>query len=79
MDQGSELFNNPEVENLFTKLGHTIHLTGADASNQNGLAKRGHRTTADAMQAFPTGANLSPEFWPHAFHHSPRVRNAIPT
>ena len=38
MDQGSELFNNPEVENLFTKLGCAVHPTGADASDQNGPA-----------------------------------------
>ena len=36
MDQGGELFNNPEVKNSFTKSGHTICPTGADASCQNG-------------------------------------------
>ena len=79
MDQGGKLFDNPEVKNLFTKLGHAIHLTGADASDQNGPAERGHRTIADAMRAFLTGADLSPKFWPHAFCHSPRVQNTIPT
>ena len=79
MDQGGELFNNPEVENLFTKSGCAIHPTGADSSHQNGPVERGHRTVADTMRAFLTGANLSPKFWPCAFHHTLRVRNATPT
>ena len=74
MDQGGELFNNPEVKNLLTKSGHAIHPTGADSSHQNGPAERGHRSVADT-----TRANLSPKFWPCAFCHTLRVRNATPT
>ena len=74
-----ELFNNPEVKNPFTKSGHTIHPTGANSSHQNGPVERGHRTVADTMRAFLTGANLLPKFWPCAFHHTLRVRNATPT
>ena len=79
MDQGGKLFNDPEVKNLFTKSGHTIHPTGADSSHQNGPVERGHCTVADTMHAFSTGANLSQKFWPCAFHHSLWARNAIPT
>ena len=31
-DQGGELFNHPEVRNLFAKKGHSIHPTGSDNS-----------------------------------------------
>ena len=49
LDQGGELFNHPEVQNLFAKKGYTIHPTGADALRQNGLVERGHRTLADTI------------------------------
>jgi len=32
MDQGGELYNNPEVRKLFTRFGYDIRPTGADAS-----------------------------------------------
>ena len=78
MDQGGELFNNPEVKNLFHKSGYEIKPTGADASHQNGPVERGHRTIADMMRSLLTGANLDPKFWPYAFYHSLRLSNAIP-
>ena len=78
MDQGGELFNNPEVKNLFQKSGYTIKPTGADASHQNGPAERGHRTIADMMRALLTGSNLDIKFLPYAFYHSLRLSNAMP-
>ena len=79
MDQGGELFNNPEVKNLFTKAGYIINPTGADASCQNGPAERGHRTIADTIRALLTGAQLSLKFWPYAFYHALRIHNALPS
>ena len=79
MDQGGELFNNPEVKNLFTKSGYTIHPTGADASCQNGPVERAHRSIADTIRSLLTGANMSMKFWPYAFYHALRLQNAIPT
>jgi len=35
MDQGGELYNNPEVRKLFTWFGYETRPTGADASSQN--------------------------------------------
>ena len=78
MDQGGELFNNPEVQNLFNKSGYTIKPTGADASHQNGPVERGHRTIADTMRALLTGADIDVKFWPYAFYHSLRLLNALP-
>ena len=58
MDQGGELYKNPEVVNTFKVFGYEIRPTGADASNQNGPVERGHRTVANAIRALLTGANL---------------------
>ena len=79
MDQGGELFNNPEIKNLFTKSGYRIYPTGADASNQNGSVGRGHCTIADTVQALLTGSGIDTKFWPYAFYHALRLYNAIPT
>ena len=70
MDQGGELFDNLEVENLFIKARHAMCPTGANASNQNGPVKRDHCTIADTMHAFLTRANLLPKFCPCAFCNS---------
>ena len=78
MNQGGELFNNPEVENSFAKCGCTICPTGADASLQNGPVECGHRTVANTIQSLLTGANMSVKFWPHAFCHALCTHNAIP-
>ena len=39
LDQGGELFNHPEVQNLFKEKGYDILPTGADNSHQNGPVK----------------------------------------
>jgi len=49
MDQGGELYNNPEVRKLFTRFGYDIRPTGADASNQNAPVERGHLVVANAI------------------------------
>ena len=42
LDQGSKLFRNPKVRNLFCKYDYDVRCTGADASFQNGAVKRAH-------------------------------------
>ena len=78
LDQGGELFNHPEVRNLFEKKGYTIHPTGADTSRQNGPVERGHRTLANTIRALLLGAGLNVKFWPYAFYHAMRMSNAFP-
>ena len=80
MDQGGELFNNPEIKNLFSKSGYRIHPTGADASNQNGPVEQAHRSIDDTIWALLlTGSGIDTKFWPYAFYHALRLHNAIPT
>jgi len=52
MDQGGELYNNPEVRKLFTWFRYDIRPTGADASNQNAPVERGHLSKPDARILF---------------------------
>ena len=51
MDQGGELYKNPEVVALFEGFGYTIRPTGADASNQNGPVERAHQTISNCIRA----------------------------
>ena len=69
MDQGGELYNNPKVRKIFEKRGFAIHPTGADASHQNGLVKRAHRTVAKGMRSFLVSSGAPIKFWPYAFKH----------
>ena len=78
MDQGGELYNNPEVVNLFKFYKYKIYPTGADASHQNGPVERGHRSVLTFIKSLLIGAGLETKFWPYAFMHVLRIRNAIP-
>ena len=78
MDQGRELFNHPEVRNLFKKKGYDILPTGDDNSHQNGPVKQGHCTLANIICALLVGANLDIKFWPYAFYHVLCMSNALP-
>ena len=78
MDQGGELFKNPEVRSLFTKRGYDVRPTGADSSHQNGPVERAHLTVANGLRSMLHGASLPVKFWPYAFHHYVRLKNALP-
>jgi hypothetical protein len=62
LDQGGELYANPEVRDLFKEFDYDIRPTGADASSQNGPVERGHLVVANAIRALLTGANLDVQF-----------------
>ena len=68
MDQGGELYKNPEVHKLFTEFHYDIRPTGAGASNQNGPAERGHLTVANAVRAM-----LKPLGWILHARHARRM------
>ena len=78
VDQGGELFQNPDIVNLFQSFGYELFPTGADASHQNAQVERAHRTLSNSMRALLSGANLDVKFWPYAFYHSMRLSNAFP-
>ena len=67
MDQGGELYINPDIHNVFTNHHYGVRPTGTDSSYQNGPVKRAHRVIGDHVCALLIGANLSIKFWSHAF------------
>ena len=77
MDQGGELFGNPDIINVFRRHHYEIHPTGTDASHQNGPVERAHRVIGDHVRALLIGANLNIKFWPYAFFHHLRINNAM--
>ena len=58
LDQGGELFNNSDVNNILQYSGYTLHPTGADTYLQNGPVKRSHSTLADSIRAMLPVINL---------------------
>ena len=69
LDQGSELYRNPEIRNLFRRYNYRVYPTGADSSSSNGSVERAHRTVATSIRALLFGSNLPVKFWGYAFHH----------
>ena len=79
LDQGGELYNNPEIVRLFKRFGYDVRPTGAEASNQNGPVERAHLSVANAIRSMLLGQNLPVKFWPYAFHHWLRIDQSIPS
>jgi hypothetical protein len=71
-DQGGELYNIPHIRNLFKQFKYEIYPT------QNGPVERSRCTVANGIKAILIGAGLDIKFWPYAFNHVIRIRNAIP-
>ena len=78
LDQGGELYGNPDIRNLFKRYNYEIFPTGADSSSQNGPAERAHRTVSNGIKSCLIGTGLPIAYWPVAFLHVLRVRNALP-
>ena len=56
MDQGGELFQNPEIKNIFKKFGYEIYPTSPDASHQNGAVEWAHHTVSQGVKALLFGS-----------------------
>jgi hypothetical protein len=77
-DRGGELGHSEAVVDLFAEHGYRQVPTATNASYQNGLGERPHRTIGDGMRTLLHGAALPYKFWPYAFHHFLRVYNFTP-
>ena len=78
MDKGGDLGQCREVWDLFESHGYRVKTTATNASSQNGLGERPHRTIADGVRTMLHGAGLPLKFWPYAFHHFIRMYNFTP-
>ena len=79
LDQGGELYGNPDVQNLFKHFNYKVCPAGTKNSGQNGPVERAHRTISDVTLLMLTGANLKPVFWPYALYHVVCISNALRT
>jgi hypothetical protein len=79
MDQGGELYRNPEARALFKRFKYDLRPTGADSSNQNGPVERAHLNVGNAIRSMLHGANMPIKFWPYAFYMYLRLKNATPS
>ena len=77
LDQGGELWANPDVKNVFANWHYEILPTGTDSSHQNGPVERAHRSVGDHVRALLEGAALDIKFWPYAFFHHLCITNAL--
>ena len=62
MDQGGELYGNPDILNVFTNHHYQIHPTGTDSSHQNGPVERAHCVISDHVFSLLIGANFDIKF-----------------
>lgn len=67
MDQGGELFKNPNVRKIFEKRGFKINPTIMDESHQNGPVEQSHCTVTKAIHTFLLGASVPVKFSPTHF------------
>ena len=77
MDQGGELYSNPNILNIFTNHHYEVHPTETNSSHQNGPVEQAHRVISDHVPALLISASLNIKFWPYAFFHHLRIQNAM--
>ena len=55
--------------------GYEVRTTATDASSQNGIVERPHRTLKEKMQCMLYSARLGTEFWADAITHTTWLYN----
>ena len=78
LDPGGDLGGCSAVLKLFKEFGYNPLITGENASYQNGMGERPHRTIGNAIRAMLTGGGLAGKFWPFAFRYYLRMHNLVP-
>ena len=78
LDQGSELYGNTKIKNLFRRFGYKIYPISPDGLFQNGPVERAHIKISQGIKALLIGAGLDIRFWSYEFMHVLRIGNALP-
>ena len=68
-DQG-ELATSKAFNEMLTKAGFILEVTGSNSSKQNGIAERPHQTLAQMIRCMLYSAGLGPEYWSYALLHA---------
>jgi transposase InsO family protein len=69
-DNGTELAGSQEIRNVANKHGYSVEATAPDASSQNGMAERPHRTLKEKVCCLLYTAGLGTPFWSDALLHA---------
>ena len=67
LEQGGELYGNPEVQNLFKWYQYEFFPIGSDSLSQNGLVELAHRTVFNGIKSCLIGAGLFITYSPFDF------------
>ena len=76
-DQG-ELATSKAFNEMLSKVGFTLEVTGSNNSKQNGIAERPHRTLAQMVRCLLHSSGLGPEYWSYALLHAVYIKNRLP-
>ena len=74
-DGGGELSGSFDVQRMVNSHGYEVNTTASDASSQNGIVERPHRTLKERMRCMLHSARLGTEFWADAIMHATWLYN----
>ena len=74
-DNGTNLAGSAELREVVHNRGYIMEVTGTDASFQNGLAERPHRTLKERVRCLLYTAGLGTDFWSYALVHATWLYN----
>ena len=77
LDQGGELWANPDILNVFTNFHYKVCPTGNDLSHQNSPVECTHCTIGDNVRVLFIVASLNIKFWSYAFFHHLHISNTM--
>ena len=77
-DQGGGLVKSAEFRKVVQKHKYFVQPTGSDASFQNTLPERPHRTYGNITRKILQGAGLSNTYWSYALLHVIYLNNKLP-
>ena len=77
VDQGGELYANPDILNVFINHHYEMHPTGTNSSHQNEPVKHAHQVIGNHVCALFIGANLDIKFWPYAYFNHLCIANEM--
>ena len=74
-DGGGELSASHDIRRTASAHGYDVRTTATDASSQNGIVERPHRTLKEKMRCMLYSSRLGTEFWADAIMHSTWLYN----
>jgi hypothetical protein len=74
-DGGGELSKSHDLKRVCNSHGYEVNSTAADASSQNRMVERPHRTLKERMRCMMYSARLGTEFWADALLHATWLYN----